>query len=190
MKVEALMTKSVRTCRPEDSLDSAARIMWDYDCGCVPVLDATDKVIGVITDRDVCMSAWSQGKRLCEIPVASAMSWRVLTIRPNDTVELAEEVMRDNQVRRLPVVDDDSKLVGLLSIADIAREARRELFLADREVEGIEVAATLAALSAAPERKLTAELQMTSAVIVPPEPKPAAPKPETSPAPRIKLKLD
>lgn len=187
MNVEMLMTKNVRVCRPEDTLEEAARAMWDYDCGCVPVLDADERVVGVITDRDVCMSAWSQGRTLREIPVAAAMSWKVLTCKPTDQVELAEDIMRTNQVRRLPVVDDDGKLAGLISLADVAREATREMFLLQRDVEGMHVAATLAAVTRARRKTVDGTPEKIELLGAPVPDDVLTPAAKSEPRPEIKL---
>lgn len=121
--VSELMTTNVDCCRPSDSLDTPARIMWDRACGCVPIIDHDRRPLSMITDRDVCMAAYIQGKALSEITVASAMSKRLLVIRRTDTLSTASAVMRRHGVRRLLVVDDDERLVGLLSIDDITRQA-------------------------------------------------------------------
>lgn len=126
MIVERVMTKSVRTCGAGDSLRCPAQIMWDQDCGCVPIVDEDSRVIGMITDRDICMAALMQSRALADIPVSSAMSWRVRTCRPSDTIEFAESVLRDNQIRRLPVVDEQRRIVGIISLADIANEALQD----------------------------------------------------------------
>ena len=123
MKVEELMTKDVGACRPFDSLDRTAKIMWERDCGAVPVVDQEGRVIAMLTDRDICMAALTQGRALEEIHVSSAMSRRLWSCRPQDDVKEAEKAMRAYQVRRLPVVDTDGKLVGVLSISDLARVA-------------------------------------------------------------------
>ncbi len=121
MKVEDLMTRDVRTCAPSDSLNDAARIMWERDCGCVPVVEGDGTVIGMITDRDICMAAYTQGRRLMYMTVDSAASKDVVTIGKDESLRRAEELMRAAQVRRLPVVDSAGRLVGLLSLADLAR---------------------------------------------------------------------
>jgi CBS domain-containing protein len=144
MKVEELMTASVKACRLDDSLNTAAQIMWDNDCGCVPVVDPADYVVGMLTDRDVCMAAYIQGRPLREIRVSSAMSRGVFTCKLDDTVAAAEEVMRMHQIRRLPVVDERGCLVGILSLNDIACEAERERSLkGKRQITADEVAVTL-----------------------------------------------
>lgn len=126
--VERLMASPVRCCRPEDGLNQAARIMWEADCGLVPVIaaDESGAVLGVITDRDVCMAAYTQGKTLGEIPVADVMTREVHCCKPAASLEEAQSIMRNAQVRRLPVVDDAGRLVGLLSLSDLAQEACRE----------------------------------------------------------------
>jgi CBS domain-containing protein len=120
MKVRDVMTSPVVCCGPSDSLDTAARLMWDHDCGIVPVVNVQRRLIGVVTDRDACMAAYTQGKRLCHLPVSTAMAYRVHTCEPNDSLESAQRKMREHQVRRLPVVDDRGFLLGMVSLADLA----------------------------------------------------------------------
>jgi CBS domain-containing protein len=124
MKVTEMMTRDVRTCFATDSLNRAAQIMWDGDCGCVPVVDEQRKLVGIITDRDVCMAAYTQGRPLAEMNVASAASRDVVVAREDDTLLHAEILMHDAQVRRLPVLDAEGHVVGILSISDLARRAR------------------------------------------------------------------
>ncbi len=126
MRVGELMTVEVKACGPGDSLNRAAQIMWENDCGCVPVTDDGGRVVGMLTDRDVCMAAYTQGRLLAEIPVSSAMSKTVVACREDDTVATAGQRMREYRVRRLAVVDGDGRIVGILSLSDIARRARHE----------------------------------------------------------------
>jgi CBS-domain-containing membrane protein len=100
--------------------------MWENDCGCVPVVDAAGRVVGMLTDRDVCMAAYTQGRPLAEIPVSSAMSRSVVACGPDDTIATAEQRMRQHRVRRLAVVDDEGRIAGILSLSDIARRAHQE----------------------------------------------------------------
>jgi CBS domain-containing protein len=123
MKVQEIMVREVCACGPHDSLADAARLMWEHDIGFVPVLDDAGRVSGVVTDRDVCMAAWTQGRPLAEIPVDSMMSRSVYSVAPETELESAEEVMRSHQVRRIPVVEEDSRLVGVISINDLAVRA-------------------------------------------------------------------
>ena len=126
MKIEKLMVKKVFSCSPEDDLRVPARAMWEGDCGSVPVVDVSAQVIGMLTDRDICMAAYTQGRRLEEIRVQDVMSKSVVSCRTTDSLEQAEELMRRQRVRRMPVLDAEKRLVGLLSINDIARAARAQ----------------------------------------------------------------
>lgn len=151
MLVEELMTVAPATCTPEDSMNRAARIFWEHDCGCVPVVDAEQHVLGMLTDRDVCIAAYTQGRRLEEMVVRSAMSPVVHTCLDTDSVEQAERIMRTNRVRRLPVLDDRRQLVGVLSLHDIAQAAAKNRHRRHAAVTDIEVAETLSTI-AAPRR--------------------------------------
>lgn len=148
MKVERIMTRKVVACNQNDTLNTAAQLMWENDCGCVPVIsaDGSGAVVGMLTDRDICMAAYTQGKPLTQLPVTCAMAKKVITCKPTDDIRHAEALMRDNHIRRLAVVDDNARLVGIVSLNDIAREAEAERRSGVREVPGAEVAETLAAI--------------------------------------------
>ncbi len=156
MRVEELMTRQVRSCSPEGSLEQAARLMWDHDCGCIPVCsgDGVNRVVGVITDRDICMSALFQGKSLRDLRVSDAMSKSVETCRSTDTLAQAEKTMRSRRIRRLPVLDKEDVLVGMISLADLAREAAREQTRAQKEITETEVGDTLATICQSPPPSL------------------------------------
>jgi len=127
-RVEQLMSRNVATCREHDSLNVPAQIMWERDCGIVPVTvpeEAGERVVGVVTDRDACMGAYTQGRPLMEVPVSIAMSRVVHTCTPDQSVKDALKQMAAARVRRLPVVDDAGHLVGLLSLSDVMREEAR-----------------------------------------------------------------
>ncbi len=126
MKVKDLMITDVKVCADYNSLNTAAEIMWDFDCGSVPVLDKDGHVIAMVTDRDVCMAAFFQGQPLSNIPVSTAMSKQLYFCRPDDDLATAEAIMREHQVRRLPVLDSNRRIVGLLALNDLAREEERE----------------------------------------------------------------
>jgi len=148
MKIESIMTKDVSFCRPDSSLNEAAQIMWDRDCGCVPVTDAdgSGDLVGILTDRDVCIAGYTQGKSLIDIPVSSAMSSGVSTCKPDDTINDAEKEMRSEQVRRLPVVDEANHLLGIVSLADLTLEAERRRAAKKKGVTSTEIVKTLAAI--------------------------------------------
>jgi CBS domain-containing protein len=146
MNVSQIMSRNVETCRPEDTLSQAAGKMWDRDVGALPVVGSDGQLCAMITDRDVCMAAYTQGKALHEIPVSVAMSRQIASCRAGDSLIQAEEIMRSRQVRRLPVLDASGNLVGLVSLNDLARESEREVGRKGRQLSGEEVAVTLAAV--------------------------------------------
>ena len=148
MQVQEIMTTQVLSCGPNDSLARAAQLMWDGDVGCLPVcnVDGERHVIGVITDRDICMSALFEGKALRDLPVSLAMSKQVLICAPDHDIGTVEKAMRDAQVRRVPVVDSQGALVGIVGLADLAREARSERASSEKETTEAEVGDTFAAI--------------------------------------------
>lgn len=121
MRVEEQMTKNVTTCKTGDSLARAAKLLWDHDCGCVPVVGHLGRVLGMITDRDICMAALITGKSLAELRVRDAMARDIATMRASESTHEAEMVMRNRRVRRLPVLDDQNRLIGLLCCNDLVR---------------------------------------------------------------------
>jgi CBS domain-containing protein len=158
MNVEQLMNRTVETCGPDDTLAEAARKMWEHDIGCLAVLSGDRRVVGMVTDRDICMAALTQGRALHEIPVSLAMSKEVHSCSPNDSLIEAEEQMRSRQVRRLPVLDAGAQLIGIVSVNDLAREAERQVGRKGRAVSTEEVTVTLAAVTRARQpRSLTVQ---------------------------------
>lgn len=121
MRIQDLMSRPAVTCAQDDSLDAAARLMWEHDCGTVPVLGDDGKVVGILTDRDICMAAYTQGRPLSAIRAATAMARQVYSCHPDEAIEAAEELMADKHIRRLPVVDAEGHPVGVLSLNDLAR---------------------------------------------------------------------
>jgi len=121
MRVREIMSQQPHTCRVHDTAKRAAEIMWENDCGVVPVVDDDGRVCGIVTDRDLCMAAYFQGTALADIPVSAAMSREVISCSPDDPIAHAERLMSERQVHRLPVVDDRQSPVGVLSLSDVAR---------------------------------------------------------------------
>jgi CBS domain-containing protein len=146
MNIGQLMTRNPRTCTLDDPLGAAAQIMWDHDCGCVPIVDGDGKAIGMITDRDVCMAAYTQGKSLWEMAVSTAASHGVICVREDESLDAAESLMRLHKIRRLPVLDGEGRLVGILSMNDLARRAHLGHRQGDLGADAI--ARTLAAVCA------------------------------------------
>jgi CBS domain-containing protein len=124
MKVKDLMTTDVKRCSPETNLATAAKIMWEGDCGAIPVTDERDHVVGVITDRDICIAAATRPGTEAEIRVKDVIATALYTCSPSDDVRAALETMKVRKVRRLPVVEQGGRLVGILSIHDIAVQSR------------------------------------------------------------------
>ncbi len=127
MKVEQIMNRRVKVCHPSDPLNKAAQVMWDEPCGAVPVVDEKARPIGFLTDRDICMAAYTQGKALEALRVETAMARKVVSCRADDDLGSAAGLMRQHRTRRLPVVNPDGTLAGLLSLDDLACEAARTL---------------------------------------------------------------
>ena len=127
MNVKDVMTKEVKSCKAHDMLSEAARLMWDHDCGCVPVVDAKNDVVGMITDRDICMAAATKGRPLRHIAVREVVSGHLHACFPTDDVETALATMSSARVRRLPVVDQEARLKGVVSLNDfiLAADAER-----------------------------------------------------------------
>jgi len=152
MKVENIMTVDVKTCSPHDTLHSAAQIMWEHECGCVPVVDENFRVVGMLTDREICMAAHIHARPLQEISVAAVLSDdplsnQVWSCTPDDTLKDGNAVMREYKVRRLPVIGSERRLVGILSLSDLAQEAARERGVrTKKEITARDVGETLAVI--------------------------------------------
>lgn len=143
MNVRDMMCDEVFTCRATESLECAARLMREHDCGSVPVVDEDNHVIGLVTDRDICMAACTQGLRLADIPVRTAMSQQIHVCSVHDEHETVERIMQEQRVRRVPVVDDERRLVGIVSLNDIALVAMDGFGTSNAPLLAIEVAMTL-----------------------------------------------
>jgi CBS domain-containing protein len=148
VRVKDLMTADVRTCRPADTLGAAAQIMWEADCGCVPVVDEGQRLVGFVTDRDICMNAHTTGRAPRDLPVSGAMARKLYSCKPDDDLGRAVDVMSSYQVRRVPVVDDEGRLVGVLSLNDLVRSTVRPG--TSRRPSTEQVVEVLAAISAPP----------------------------------------
>src|SRR5260221_12493911 len=119
MKVKDIMSRSVETCAPDTDLAAAAMTMWRRDCGVVPVADTQGKVVGVITDRDICMAVATRHRPPEQVQVRELVSGKLHTVRPEDDIKTAMETMRKEQIRPLPVVQRDGTIAGMLSISDL-----------------------------------------------------------------------
>jgi CBS domain-containing protein len=126
MNIEEIMTKDVKCCTADATLAKAAQLMWENDCGCMPVCDREERAVGMITDRDICMAAWTKGRPLHELRVNEVMAKGIVSCRAQDPVETVEAQLQKHQLHRLPVLDDNGRLVGIVSLADIVRSAAAE----------------------------------------------------------------
>jgi CBS domain-containing protein len=123
MRVRELMTGDVKTCRPETNLAEAVRDMWQTDCGALPVVSEEGRVIGMITDRDICIAVATRGGSADRIAVREVAQGHAYTCLPDDDTTTALQTMKAHKVRRLPVVDADGHVRGILSINDVVTHA-------------------------------------------------------------------
>ena len=123
MKVKDIMTDTPCYCMPETNLGSATELMWNANCGCLPVLSADGKVSGVVTDRDICVALGTRNRVAGDVTVGEVMSDKLYSCAPEDEIHLALQTFRDAKVRRLLVVGRDGSLVGVLSMDDILLRA-------------------------------------------------------------------
>ena len=157
MRVKDLMVADVKSCASFSTLNTAAQLMWDNDIGCVPVVDKDGRVIGMLTDRDICMSVYIQGLPLTGALVTSAMSKEVFSCAPDDDIQAVEKLMRAKQVRRLPVIDAQDRLAGIISLNDIVLEGEREAQMKKpREVSDAEITRLMASVCAPRHRIIEA----------------------------------
>lgn len=151
MLVKQIMSQPVVSCQIDDHANLAAQRMWENDCGVIPVLDEEGRTIAMVTDRDICMAAYTQGKLLDQILISSVMSKGLYACSPDDRLDQAEQLMRNHQVRRIAVVDPQGKAVGILSINDVACASARKPMGHQNHSDGISTtsaARTLAAVCA------------------------------------------
>jgi CBS domain-containing protein len=123
MRVRDVMTPDPACCTPAATAQEAAILMRDHDCGSLPVVESESnrRLIGTVTDRDLAVRGLAEGKG-SGTPVRELMTDGPITAAPEDDVETVREVMVAQQVRRVPVVDEDGRVVGIVAQADIARE--------------------------------------------------------------------
>ena len=123
MRVKEIMTTDAKGCDLNASLTEAAKTMWENDCGALPVLKDGKEVVGLITDRDICMAVAMRDHSPSGISVEEILTGVIYSVTPDDDVHQALEMMREHKVRRLPVVDADGELKGILSMNDLTLRA-------------------------------------------------------------------
>jgi CBS domain-containing protein len=126
MKCKDIMTKYVKMCNPESTAKEAAQIMKAVNAGVVPVVDKTHKILGILTDRDIALNTVAEGKNPNDVQVQDFMQTSVITAHPNDDIDIAIKKMKQYQIRRIPIIDDASKLVGIISLGDVAVLSHKE----------------------------------------------------------------
>ena len=128
MQVKDIMTKNPACCTPDTNLQEVARLMVELDCGESPVVQSNQsmKVVGVITDRDITCRTVAVGKNPLEMTAGDCMSTPCITVTPEMSVEDCCHVMEENQVRRVPVVDESGACCGIVAQADIAQHASKK----------------------------------------------------------------
>ena len=133
MKISEVMTSAVETIRPDQSAQEAARFMLKTDAGSIPVTDG-DRLIGMITDRDIAVRGVAKGYGP-DTPVRELMTDDIICARATDSVEDVASKMSEAQVRRLPVIDENERLCGIVSLGDLSRESDNET--AAQALEGV-----------------------------------------------------
>lgn len=138
MKAQDIMTKNPSCVTPETSLRDAARLMKEQDVGLVPVVErkGSKRVVGLITDRDMAMRVVAEGREVEGCVVRDVMSRDITTLRADTVVDEVMRVMGEEQVRRIPIVDERDELVGIVAQADVVRHANDDS-KAERTVEKI-----------------------------------------------------
>jgi CBS domain-containing protein len=136
MLIKSIMTTDVKSCAPDTTLAAAARIMSNRDCGILPVVDAGHKLVGVVTDRDVCLAVATRLRTPDDIQVRDVMTTKVYTCAPDDEARTALNLMKNHAVRRIPVVTVNGRLAGLISIDDLVLRAdsHRRAAVSDEDV--------------------------------------------------------
>ena len=125
MQVQDIMVRDTKFCRLNNNLAAAAAIMWANDCGGLPVLDGGGKVVGMITDRDICIAAGTRNRLPSDIQVSEVAPQKIYTCAPEDDIHAALKTMQKQKVRRLPVVGKEGKLKGILCLNDIVLNTRQ-----------------------------------------------------------------
>jgi CBS domain-containing protein len=123
MKVKEVMMGTPYTCHRDTNLGEATELMWNGNCGFLPILGDDGKVCGVVTDRDICIALGTRNKLAGEVPVSEVIGSKLHACSPEDEIHVALLTMRDGKVRRLPVIDKEGKAVGVLSMDDILLHA-------------------------------------------------------------------
>ena len=123
MKVNEVMTPQAKAIWLTESLADAAKLMWENDCGVLPVIKDGRQVIGMITDRDICMATAMRNTTPSEVSIEEVINGHVFSVNADDEIDQALQIMREHKVRRLPVLNAEGDLEGIVSMNDIVRHA-------------------------------------------------------------------
>jgi CBS domain-containing protein len=123
MKIKDVMTPNAKAIWLTESLSDAAQLMWDNDCGILPVIKDGRKVVGLITDRDICMATAIRSSDPSSISVEEVMTGEVYAVEPEDDLDRALQLMQEHRIRRVPVVNTEGELEGILSMNDVVLKA-------------------------------------------------------------------
>jgi CBS domain-containing protein len=119
MTIKDVMTEQVTTCRLEANLAAASALMWENDCGTLPVLGEAGELAGILTDRDICIALGTRNARASDLTVRDVVKAHPLTCKATEDIRSALQIMREAKIRRLPVVNESGELEGIVSIDDI-----------------------------------------------------------------------
>jgi len=142
MKVENIMTSTVFCVGSGQSLNEAAQLMWEHNCGSLPVVDEDNQIVGMLTDRDIAMAAYINGKTLSEIPVSTAHSQELVCCQKGDDISDVQHMMQGHQVHRIPVIGDGGEAIGIVSLNDLALAYKA----GTRQIKAKDISDTLAAI--------------------------------------------
>ena len=147
MRVKEVMMGTPYYCQPETNLGVAAELMWNANCGFLPVEASDGKVIGVVTDRDICIALGTRSRLAGDVLVSEVMSGKLCSCAPDDEIHVALQTMKDGRVRRLPVVAKDGSLVGVISMDDILLRTEPVSLGKEPELSSDEVVRTYRAIT-------------------------------------------
>lgn len=164
MKVKEIMTGDAKVCDLNASLADAAKTMWDNDCGMLPVLKDGKEIVGLITDRDICMAVAMRDRNPAGISVEEVITGAVYSVSPDDDVHQALETMQEHKVRRLPVVDLEGQLKGVLSMNDVTLHAEEQAGRKTPELSFSDVMKTYKVVCAHPIPVQKSDQSMTATV--------------------------
>ena len=147
MKVKDIMMGTPHYCQPETNLGAATELMWNANCGFLPVESSDGKVIGVITDRDICIALGTRNRPAGEVTVAEVLTGKLYSCSPDDDIHMALQTLKEATVCRLLVVSQDGTLVGVLSMDDILQRAEPGGLGKEPELSNDEVVRTIRAIT-------------------------------------------